>query len=996
MVRKLVRTLVSLLLATPLSVWGLGLGDIHLYSALNEKLNAKIDLLSVEEGDLASIEVELASYDAFERIGIERVGTLALLDFVVEKGPSGKPHVRVTSKEAIREPFLDFLVDVEWRYGKLLREYTLLLDPPEIAKGRTPNTVAPAAAPARTSRTATEPSTSVQRTSGEPRTSPAGRGDGSIVHGPVQANETLWSIARRLRKNGDASIHQMMIALFRANPDAFLDDNINKLRKGAILRLDDAAMARELNQADAIREVARQSRSWERMKASRNEQSAAGGSPEPAPVSSVATREKAKLKLLAPEGKASEAGGTSESGEDDIREVRNELMLALEAAETQRQENGELRERLQELEGQLASMQRLVSLKSNEMGQIQGQLVEDNSEKGLSEKGSADQQSAPVDAENETPVADNAADNPVQSVQANSETAKSQPTPKPKPKLKPVSEPEPEPEPVQVGLMDELLSNPSGFMDKLLSNPYGVMDKLLSNPYTIGGLGLGIVLLGLLAIVIRRRMNGGSFQESILTGGTSSMLNPKGGEGDSSMETSLLSDLADDGMGGMPVEDSEVDPITEADVYMAYGRHQQAEELLKDAIEQEPERHELLVKLMEIYDKTRNKRAFLAQAGAAHAALGGTGPLWDKIAAMGHELAPEHDLFAEAPKNPAVADEPSEEPVTGVDDVLDIGLDLDALAAEMEHSHEHGSGDQKAGASAGDTDWDLDLGVDLSELDDELPKQWVDTDRSESEAAVSADADDLGFEMDGETEGESAEPNTPENDDFSDLDFGFDTEEDSPRQGFEETAAPARDNGFEELDFGLDDTESANPGAAKPASEGAGAETGSEDNGLEFSLDDFDLPEEQSETSAQPEEIEHEEGAVMDFDLGDFKLSDDDGDTAEPEFTTNEIPSVGASETSGDEAVLDFGFGMDEEPSALANGSATESGPEEGSGDFDLDLDEEFGGGLDEIGTKLDLATAYVEMGDASGAREMLDEVLQEGDTEQKQRAQQLLDQMAS
>ena len=931
MVRKLVRTLVSLSLATPLSVWGLGLGDIHLYSALNEKLDAKIELLSVEEGDLESIEVGLASYDAFERVGIERTGALALLDFAVEKGSNGKAHVLVTSKQAVREPFLDFLVDVEWRYGKLLREYTLLLDPPEMSKGRTPHTAPPVAAPRESSRTSkkVENTYRKERTFKKESATAGGRGEGeALVHGPVQANETLWAIAKRLRKNSGVSINQMMIALFRANRHAFIDDNINKLRKGVILRLDDPALARELKQADATREVIRQAKAWDRMKQSLTKQSARGSQQrEPAPASSVATRKGGKLKLVAPEGKASEAGGTSESGDANLEAVRKELMLAQEAEEAQRRENDELRERLQELEGQLISMQRLLVLEGNDMAQLQGQLAEGNAEKAMPAEKAIDQKPS-GNPEGEVAAARQAAEKP----------------PKPKEKAKPQpeakSKPSPEPEPVWVRLLDEILSNP--------------YTKNLSDPYTVGGLGIGIVLLGLLAIVIRRRMNGG-YQESILTGGTSSMLNPKG-EGNSSMETSLLSDLANDGMGGMSAEDSEVDPIAEADVYMAYGRHQQAEELLKDAIEQEPERHELLVKLMEIYHKTKNKKAFLTQADAAHSALEGSGALWDKIAAMGHELAPDNNLFAKAPGNPA-PNEPAEEPAASVDEVLDIGLDLDALAADMEPSEEYSSVDTAAGDSKDNSDWDLDLGVDISEPDDELPK----------DQAGSGDTEP-------EEESEQAAV------DFEGLDFGFDSEGESPSQAPEEGGIESWEDENGEQDFGVEDSE--------PTREEASAGSDSEDNGLDFNIEDFDLPEEQSEASVPSEEVKHEEGAVMDFDLGDFKLPDED-DATEPESAANEIPSVGAPEVddASEETVLDFGFELDDQQSESTD---------EGQSDLGFDLDEEFGGGIDEVGTKLDLATAYVEMGDAGGARDMLEEVLREGSTEQQQKAQQLLEQISA
>lgn len=1005
MVRKLVRTLVSLSLATPLSVWGLGLGDIHLHSALNEKLNADIDLLSVEPGDLESIEVDLASYATFNRFGIERLGTLALLEFKVEKGPTGKPYIRVTSQQPIREPFLDFLIEVDWRNGKLLREYTLLLDPPSVTQAQAPAVAAPSAEPSKPAAVSTP--------------APAGAaGSDALVYGPVKNNDTLWSIAKRLRPDDTITIKQMMMALFEANPDAFLDNNINQLRKGAVLRLDDPAMARAISRARAAREVARQTQRWSATKAELAEEGASrSASPVPAaPGSSVAVREEAQLKLVTPEGDQPSPGVAAEGDEGGLENVRKELMLALEAAETQRQENEELRKRLQELEGQLASMQRLLSLKSDGMAQLQQQL---------SEGGPAE--AAPLQAKPEGEGQVEPAQQPVQTAQA-PQAEKPQPAPaQPKPEPKPKPQPAPKPEPVQVSLIDEVLSN----------------------PMMVGGLGLGVVLLGLLAIVIRRRMTGGGFQESILTGGTSSMLNPKGGT-DSSMETSLLSDLADDGMGGMPAEDSEVDPITEADVYMAYGRHQQAEELLKDAIEQDPERHELLVKLMEIYYKTKNRKGFETQAGAAHAALEGSGPLWDKIAAMGHELAPDNPLFAEAPESPVPIAEEAEENVAAIDDVLDIGLDLDALAAEMEPAEEFGG---EANASADDDE--LDLGVDLSDLEtgaeatrtDGDPKKAAEGDTeaesvadelddldfgldldestSEQDAENSGDGDldalaGLEFETGGEGRetaaaseeavgedaleglgldfdtGESPEPSATGADDsneepLSGLDFAS---EGAPNATDEATPATSDEDLLADLDFDLatdaedtsarltDDEEAPADLDAAPAeapSTSQDEETASDETGLEFNLDDFDLPGQEEESAPEVAAEADSADNGLDFDLGDFKLPGDE-ESESTEGAGAEIPAADLPVDSADQE-LEMSFG----------GEASDD-----SGDLDLDLGDDFGDALDEVGTKLDLATAYVEMGDAEGAREMLEEVLKEGDEQQKAKAKELIEKIAT
>ena len=130
MVRKLAFKLLSLLLVLPSAAYALGLGDIQLHSALNQPFNADIELLSASSSDIGSLKVSLASYDEFSRLGLDRPAALMFLKFSVQQR-DGTYYVKVSSKQPIKEPFLDFLVDVSWGSGQLLREYTVSLDPPK-------------------------------------------------------------------------------------------------------------------------------------------------------------------------------------------------------------------------------------------------------------------------------------------------------------------------------------------------------------------------------------------------------------------------------------------------------------------------------------------------------------------------------------------------------------------------------------------------------------------------------------------------------------------------------------------------------------------------------------------------------------------------------------------------------------------------------------------------------------------------------------------------
>jgi len=860
-VRKLAKTLGTLFLLVPSAALALGLGNIQLHSALNEPLNAEIGLLSVDRDEVGRIEAALASLEDFARAGVDRPAVLMFLQFDVVRSADGRPYVQVTSSEPIREPFLNFILEVEWPSGRLLREYTVLLDPPEMLEERAPVTTPPEAA-----RTAA-PRTAAPRTS-----TPSATATKPLRYGPVTADDTLWSIAKNMRPSDDISVQQTMMALLRSNPDAFTGGNINRLKRGYVLRIDDPAMLTAMSRAEAARAVARQTRAWEARKqqlaeaAPARDEPAVEGAP---PPRETAAPEASRLKLVTPDtGEETAAAGSGDAEtetEATEAKLQRELMLAQEAVEAQRQENTELSQRLSELEGQLAAMQRLLELQDPDLATVQQQLA------GEEEQPSADGTGSVASAEEEAAAADKAEERQPEESTTPPETAVA-------------GEPE-----------------------------QGVIERITAlakaNLMLVGGGLLLLLLLALLVATIVRRQRGTAFSESILAGGSASTLGGKSAEGGASQDTSLFSDLAISGMDGV-TEESEVDPLTEADVYMAYGRYQQAEELLQKAIEEEPSRPELQAKLLELYHQTKNRSAFETAVQKFHELTGGSGPHWEKVLVLGHELLPDNPLFTEAPEEAPPAEERS---APATDEVLDIGLDLDALAEDMEST---------AGEEGGTADLDLDLGVDFSDLGEPEKKQ-----------------DDLPGDAD-----KSATPEeTPTG---TEMDFRFD-DLDLDEGG---TPAPEEAEPRKELP-----EEEGAPGDAAAAEEGAAPkEEESLEAGLEFDLGDFKLDTEEE----QPESMEPEVDEMsLDFDLG------------EP-----------AGEEMAEETTKEEGGG--EEPAALEM-EATES-----------ETDEDLFGDLDELGTKLDLARAYIDMGDADGARNILDEVLQEGNDEQQQEARKLMEQI--
>ncbi|MCK9529795.1 MAG: hypothetical protein M0R77_04430 [Gammaproteobacteria bacterium] len=936
--RKL-KSILLALLCLPAAAYSLGLGDIHLRSALNQPLAAEIDLLSVAPDDVPSIVVSLASAESFQQVGLDRPAALLAIEFSVAQRPSGAYYIKAVTERPVREPFLDFLLEVNWRSGRLLRDYTVLLDPPELMKKEAPPAVkAPAA-------TGAKPARTTKRASTAPKTGKGGAlsGDG-LRYGPVKGNETLWSIAKTMRPRS-YSTPQVMMALLKGNPDAFEEGNVNRLKAGTVLRLD-PALLQAMSRAEAAREVARQDREWQDFK-----QQAAGKAGSRAPTgTSVVPRgttavkpDEPRLKLVAPEaieaGKA-EASGTAAGEAGTLASLKQELLLAQEAGAASKQESEQLRQRVQDLEGQIADMQRLLSLQDDNLAALQRQLAGQGQQDvaraapaagaevkpgvGVAFDGqrvevapaAAGEATAAVAAAangEAAPAAEAAA--PKAEEAAKPEAVK--PAKKPAPK-RPVVIPEPQPEPT---LLDDLLANP-----------------VYSGLFLL----LGVALVTLLVLIVRRRRSGGNFTESILMGGTPSMMKAKAAEGKGAEESSFFSDFAVSGMGDIQAEDSEVDPLTEADVYMAYQRYQQAEDLVQDALKHNPERAELHVKLLEVYHATKDKAKFEAEALRTHALLNGSGPLWDKVLVLGHELLPEHALFAKAPE--ALTPGPDHADARLDNEVLDIGLDLDALTEEME-------------SGGGGGEFNLDLGVDFSDLEDLAPKA-----APAVSAAPSAPVEETGFDLDLDalaTDTPTSAPASAVPAAVADLDF------DLGGLALDEPAAPNADAGEAVMpDLGVVDLSLDEPAAvqAEPAMP-------------EMELSGLALDE--------PAPADPSPAAGTDLDLGDLDLT-------------------------ADAAPVDAGLSQDEDGFDLGSfdlnsldlGTAgTEPAGELNLADMDLpaedDADDLMLGDINEVDTKLDLARAYVGMGDSDGARNLLDEVMQEGDSTQKQQAEELLQQIA-
>ena len=392
----------------------LGLGPVHVKSKLNQPLDAEIPVIQGTAGEAEGLLVSLAAAEDFERIGISRGHLNIPLDFSVGKGANGQTVIRVTSKEPVRDSYLDFLVEANWPKGRLLREYTVLLDPPVTAPARSapPTSVASAPAPTPAVKPAIEPEKHAEKpakvakaekppkpekepvAATEAKPAPVAAAPRRVIegeYGPTKAGETLSGIARSARPDSSVNMDQMMLALLKNNPNAFYKDNINALKRGAILRIPSADEAKAIGSAsEAAAQVRSQIEDWQGGRASPTRVAAAAAPEKPAsPAATPAKAPKAtasskspseRLELVPPKaGKDSIAmadqpgsGGSTGTG----TEIKRELARTKEALTARDQEAGELKSRVKELEDLKGKNDRLINLKDSEIADLQQKLKE--------------------------------------------------------------------------------------------------------------------------------------------------------------------------------------------------------------------------------------------------------------------------------------------------------------------------------------------------------------------------------------------------------------------------------------------------------------------------------------------------------------------------------------------------------------------------------------------------------------------------------------------
>lgn len=888
-----------------------GLGGINVSSSLGQPLKAEIELVSVDKADSSSISAKLASPDAFKSAGVDYPYSLPKLKFEVINRDSGSPSIKLTTAQPVNDPFVILLVEVTWSSGKLLREYTFLLDPvdfkvqepqsvplqtiaPVVAAPVTPEApvavvpapvvtqpaaVAPTeaqpeqvAAPAPVDAAQQEPTQPEAAAPAEPaaeepapapeqatptEASPTPVADALSKEEAIPVVEpeakpltvvrgdTLSKIALK-NKPADVSLERMLVALYRANSDAFVSKNMNRLKTGKIIRLPDANDLDAVQQAEAVKEVRAQVVDWnvyrQQLAAAKTEvvsdttTQVSSGKINTAVAESTASKAPAKevLKLSKGEAPGDKAVGGGKASAQEKANAKEEETIAKNKALKEAQDRTAL------LEQNVKDLQSLAELKK------QAEVA----------SASAASASAPAVAASAPAVV----------------------TPK-------------------VTVPEQTVVEQASLLDDPIMLAAGVAGLL-----ALGGVGF--------MLTRRNKKSGGnakaeedrSVTEDIggATGRIAAPVVPSPDTGDFTQSANSESTTQ--------INSDEVDPIGEADLFLTFGRDVQAEEVLVEALKSNPNNVPVRLKLLSIYSTRKDTNSFFTHAKVIKES--GDGAAWSQAAAMGLALEPSNPLYGGdgAAAAPAV-EQPSEAVQPSVD--FDLGFGSTSISESVQAAPdfqgtvviEPSSNESTTILSASDlrAAQETPMDFDVTGTHPGIPAIEVEA-KAETEASSPVmNLDEMVFDVTSTHPGIPAQSAAP-----SDAD------------------TPAEN--VDDLIFDLTATHVSTPAAEKSVAAPA------DDGGLAFTLDfptDFKAP-----ASAK-------EPAPVDIGLGDISLN----------LSSIEPTSAAASSESKDER-------------------------------------------WQEVATKLDLAKAYQEMGDAAGAKEILEEVLRDGDDEQRASAETMMQQL--
>ena len=998
MVAKRSNRALALLLALPSAAFALGLGDIRLLSPLNAPLDAEVELVDVAPDEMNTLQAQLASRETFARYGLEWPAYLTGVQVHVVHSPNGREVLKLKSTEAISEPFMTVLLEVSWSRGHLVREYTMLLDPPVYTPGQSAVASAPVTAPATGVGTregaiarsadpppvaapaAPQPDAPAEAAPAAPRGAPPASSDSTAgsMH-VVQRGETLTAIASDAAgaSANSARTHSWMLAIYQANPRAF-DRNMNVMRSGAVMRIPGEAQATAVSAVEAAAEIRRQYAAWR----------SSGGAP-----TASSGEHAGRLKLVTPSESASVGATPGASSGAEVNRLQGQV---------------------HDLEGQLAESKRLLELKNAELARLQSELAAKRAPAAAPPPPPPVAQVPPPAAQRpveQAPVTQAAPPPPPAPItEEKPPEAAAPPAPTPAPTPAPQSA-KPAPVPPESAAGESLLDTLEGYWWALALVMLAVVGVIAARFVRAQRAAQFDDSLGRLAVAGAEAVEASPPSRGFASGGFASGEPPMRATGPASLEPGFVVEesgtherprlslgaaeaaparhvTADETISSeTAINLDQGDPLAEADFHMAYGLYDQAADLIRIAIGREPARRDLRLKLLEVFFVWGNKEQFLQTARELADTRDEAAPgEWEKILIMGKQLAPEDPLFSGA---------------GAVSGAMAGGVDLDLEGGQSRVDFDLLG---EPGTADGQGTVDLDIGAAMGDQADSPTNV---TDRNAALGGLGATGTTrqmtarLRQDLSTTTEVDAPTVEQP----------AFTQDQPTIRQKVE-TALKSADQTAElalddlGLDVGQVDTvEQPGPAAA------AGAERPT----LVAGLDDRSRKV-MDDAQRRAKRDEHGQTGAWQFDQDELEAALTQTSLAlQDASATSRLAALGAHSVD-----VDIGEASSTHPSLHGGGVDLDVGDATGShaangGHIDVDVgtanvpDTAFAATqrlssedlalpdlepvtMSEVGTKLDLARAYMDMGDPDGARNILEEVLAEGSAAQKQEAQRLME----
>lgn len=941
--------------------WALALGRITVQSALGEPLRAEVEIPQLSAAEADSLQAAIASPAAFRAQGMEYTGTANSVRVQVQKRANGSTILKLSSFQPVNDPFVDLVIDANWASGKLQRNYTLLLDPPSSRRAAPAPTTAAQAAPAPTPAVtparpaaATRPTIAAINAPGRdlrndrdldtasskpPRTRQAPDSATAPARSPgelrVKTGDTAGRIAAAHKPAG-VSLDQMLVAMLRSNPQAFIGGNVNRMRSGAVIQLPDQTAAQATSAKEARQIMAAQSQDFNQFR-----RQLAGVAPV-APVEAASRSASGQVQAHVEDGKPSTAA-------PDKLTLSKGAVKGVEADEqlAQQKQAAEQSARADELKRNMAELSQIAAA-----AKPAGDAATPAVSAAASPSAPGINVPAATTATAAVPVTGaEATATPAAPTEAVSEPgAMSTDLSKPEAATEPAGEAAPAPEPVEPPAPSPVAPPKPAAPPAPVPEEPSFIDSLMEDPtIPLAGAALLALLLGYGGYRVAQRRKTAAAAQADSTLGDSQLSADSffGASGGQRVDTTTTSSqMSGQSMQYSPsqLDAGDVDPLAEADVYLAYGRDLQAEEILKEALRTDPNRLVLHQKLAEIYAKRHDRMAYAAVAGNLYALTQGKGPEWQRLADQGRILDPENQLYqpggSPQAKSAAASSafsptDPSTALKGGAGAAVAFGSALAAAQANETATNREGPPTEPSSM-----DFNLDLG---------LPE-------------ASANAKPVVSEP-------VAQP--------SEQDFAALAQWEAPAAAPAKPVSNAADNG---LSLDLDDLASFSlPATASQAPAPVAAPAPAEQaslNALEFDLDSFTLP-------LQPQTAQESTQ-----DAASLNFTTTGADEHSTEAMTLQLPideherniSALTPEQAQPEAAFDLsGLSLDLGNSGAAPQIDAVAPPTEPE---------------DPLATKLALAEEFNAIGDSDGARTLIEEVIAEAHGDLKAKAQALLSQI--